>query len=285
MYTFRVALYQLVEQDGQLYDQKQQLFDSHSFSKYKYGSTKISKQYGIQLLELIQNKLPLLLEESGILLSASPYKYVPDPSKSIAVELFQLWKDKLPFSYPQWIKISRANLFPIDYSELDLQSRQKLMQQTDLYWVTPIASGIKKIIVIGDLMVSGVQESRLSSFLEEEGFQEIYFIYIAEIKQFTHPTIEFTINQQAISQIEDLIKIWKIEGFTLNSKICKYLLSFPDQKKLTSFVHHLPEEWSRKIAEGMRLDGYSGMKEYRDNWSIWAPYANLVNEAFEEKIP
>ena len=158
------------------------------------------------------------------------------------------------------------------------------MQQIDLYWVSPVTQAAKKIIIIDDVRITGAHEERLVHFLEEEGFQEVFFIYIAELKEQTDPFIEYTINHQAILEIQDLLEIWFQEGFRLNARVCKYLLGHSDPIKLAKFAQNLPEKWCRNIAEGMRLDGYTQMDMYKDNWKIWEPYANRVNETFEESI-
>ncbi|MDX2302302.1 MAG: phosphoribosyltransferase family protein [Microscillaceae bacterium] len=278
MRTYRIAFYELTLQAGVLYDQYSQLFDNQLFSRFKYGSAKAAALFGKQLFELIQDQIPFLLEDQNLLISASPYKSVPPASHAITHALIKNWENSSPYTTPQNTKIGRTLLFPSDYSRLDRESRSKLMQKVNLHWIHLPEKSNKKIIVVDDVFITGAHEERLTKFLEKENFEEVYFIYTAQLVSPVHPTIEHQINHASISTIWDLAQIWHQDGFILNARICKFLLAYSEINELLQFAENIPETWSREIAEGMTQDGYHQMDIYLKNWEIWERYISVPVE-------
>jgi len=68
----------------------------------------------------------------------------------------------------------------------------------------------------------------------------------------------------------------------LNARICKFLLSYPNQKNLARFAKALPPTLQTRIAEGMWQDGYAEMDMYVAHWQIWKAFksSNKIAEIY-----
>jgi len=261
-----IALFQLTRQADIVFDQAGNLFDAYAYSRFKYGSAYMARHYAEQLHLLLQQKHPILAELPALWLTSSAYKFVPTASDSLAKYLLQDWKGNLTK-----VKIVRSRLFPADYGNLSLQERQAMMQQVELYF-DPISPKPKHLLVVDDIRITGVHEQRILEFATKEGFEHIYFAYIAHLSPKADPTTEHWLNHIAIRHLRDLWDLWKTEGCLLNARICKFLLSYPKQKALAHFANALPPSIKARIAEGMYQDGYAEMDMYAENWQIWKQY-------------
>ncbi len=275
-----LALFNLTRQADMVFDQSGDLFDAYAYSRFKYGSAYMSKQYAQALCVLLRERHPELWQTSALWLTSSAYKFVPTASDSLAKYLFKYLSHTLqgrqaPVIEP--VKIARTRLFPADYGNLTQQERKAIMQQVDLYFEQPLpAQQADDLVIVDDIRITGAHEHRLLEFAKKEGFKRIYFVYIAHLSPKSDPTTEHWLNHMAVRDLRDLWDLWSTEGCLLNARICKFLLSYPDKIALTQFAKALPQRLSSRIAEGMWQDGYAEMALYTAHWEIWEAYKKMV---------
>ena len=271
-----IALFHLTRQADIVFDQAGNLFDAYAYSRFKYGSAYMARQYALQLYRLLRQHHAELWQIPTLWLTSSAYKFVPTASDSLAHYLWEHWLKKTAASPIEKVKISRSLLFPADYGNLSQEERKQIMSKVDLHFDDALhTSQPKDLLIIDDIRITGAHEHRLLEFAERQGFERIYFAYIAHLSPKAEPTTEHWLNHTAIRDLEDLWDLWQLEGCLLNARICKFLLSYPDAKALEKFAKALPATLAAKIAEGMWQDGYADMEMYAENWKIWTQYASI----------
>ncbi len=260
-----IGLHTLTRQAEIIFDQKGDLFDGYAYSRFKYGSRSMSAQYSAAIAELVRQKFPQLLVRD-FWFTSSAYKYVPTASDSLTQAMHTLKRGKK-------VKVARTKLFPADYGNLSQAEREAIMGKVDMFFELACPTPKPEdLLVIDDIRITGAHEQRLIDFAKAEGFKRVYFVYVAHLSPKCEPTTEHWLNHMAVRNLTDLWDLWKTEGYILNARICKFLLSYPNTEALARFACALPARLRQQIAEGMQKDGYADMEMYLDNWAIWEVY-------------
>lgn len=259
-------------------------FDATSYSKFKYGSGNIAREYGKQLLNGFLRTGALDIESctgNDIIVTASPYKYIPPAATNIAhsfVDELNLTLMELGKPGANTIKINRDVLFEGDYGKLTEQQRYDLLKADRLHMDTEFVHD-KVFIVIDDIKITGSHEHKIKDALINLGAKprQLFFLYYAEMADHdVDPSIEDYLNHFAIKGLNDVMMLGLDSDFTLNARVCKYILSHPEKDKIETLFRQMPKQFVNNLYYASIGDGYHMMPKYQFNF-------NLLKTSFKQR--
>lgn len=262
------ALHTISPRDKNIFFQKHT--EIQAYSKFKFGMGEIAENYAFAMKNyLLQTHTNFL--NGQLLITSSAFKHVPTASFSIASHLSDYLKSQSlvnPNFDIKSIKINRNTLFENDYGKLSQAEREKLMAQNFLYFDTKMNLKQKKLLVIDDVFVTGSHENRVRELVSKYDFSEVLFLYIFKFQHIENPLLEHQLNTAFVKSLEQFTEIFFRDDFSLNARVCKFLLSYPDSEALESFLLEIPIQRLIALKKAIQLDGYDKMLSYQKNFQI-----------------
>lgn len=263
MHTERLSLFQLQVIDGKVIDQHHQFFDATAYSQFKYGVGVRAMEYAQALYALLHEKE---LTSLAWKVTASAYKYIPTASQAIAGYLYELLEQHP--TQVEFFKIHRDVLFSSDYGKLSMSERQTLMAQTQLYLEKNNTMQGESILVIDDIRITGTHEEKIRELLAEAGAHNVCFVYIAEMVGECVPMIENLLNHCFVSTMQDLADLFSRPDFIFNTRVCKFILSYPIQTELVAFLENLSAQTLQTLVYHVCADEYHLQVDYLANYQL-----------------
>lgn len=260
-------------------DQKKEVFDSISYSKFKYGDGYIARQYGKELaqkfIETHSHLFGVNYDTSNLIITTTPYKAVVKGASGIVTGfknhlnhyLIALKKPSIVD-----IMILKKEMFQGEYGSFNEEQRKTIMNKSELYISEKLILN-KILIVIDDIRITGQSEANMVSFLVDKRINKVYFLYIADMETSLAkkcPDIENIINHGWVNDddYDKLLKIMKSPEFILNARVCKHVLSPGNPILLEDFLKKLEDHILYKLYNGIVGDGYNTMKLYESSFEI-----------------
>jgi hypothetical protein len=250
-----------VEPDG---SRDRPRLDPVEFSRFKHGAVAPAWRFAEELVQRVATDCPDVFHAPHLVVTASCFKYVPLASATLARCAGHLLNTRraavgaAPVTSTQFF---RAQLIEGDYSTMTLDERERFIAQ-DVVRIDTEVLADAAVLVLDDVRITGLHESRLAAVLDEAGVPEAVFAYCAIIEGRADPTIEKQMNQAAIGDLDALADLMRAGGFRLNSRVCKLILGAPPAA-LTAFLDRLPATALDQLVTGLECNGYAVMGRYR----------------------
>lgn len=214
----------------QVSDPKNFDFPAEKYSKFKFGSTGIAREFGYTLADRFINQLfKFSYNGKPIVVLPSAYSHIPTASYYMAIH----FTDKLNhflyengFSPVETGKIRRSVTYREDYGEMTAEERYNLIKG-DRFHIDEAMLKNKILIFIDDIKITGTHERIIIKMLDDFGIQNhCYMLYFAEL---TDPAIcpktENYLNHFFVKEISDLQSVIDQDDFEFNTRIVKYILN------------------------------------------------------------
>ena len=205
-------------------------FPAEKYSKFKFGSTHIAREFGYTLADHFINKL-FKFSYSGkpIVVLPSAYSHIPTASYFMTIHFIDKLNQFLyenSFSPVETGKISRSVTYREDYGDMTADERYNLIKG-DKFHIDETQLKNKILIFLDDIKITGTHERVIIKMLDDFDIQNhCYMLYFAEL---TDPAIcpktENYLNHFFVKKISDLQSIISQDDFEFNTRIVKYILN------------------------------------------------------------
>lgn len=245
-------------------------FSSKDYSKFKFGSSSIGKEFGINLFNSFFDKYEEEISRyNRIIVYSSPYDYIPTATMSMSLIFFKLLKNSISSkSEVVFHKISRQTTYTVDYGNLSAKERKKLIDEDTFELVDKIECE-DLLIMIDDIKITGSHERVVNKMLDRYKLNnDCFFLYHAILdNDEIPPQFENLLNYTAINSIRDLITISEAEDFIINTRFVKYILNL-DRKSIDKFISYSNSKTLTKIIENAFGNKYDKIDVYQKNLSL-----------------
>jgi HAD superfamily hydrolase (TIGR01549 family) len=262
------SVFHLSHKNNEIIDQNGSVFDMATYSKFKYGSATIARQYGHLLAQQFIASYPQMNNmDDDVIITTSPYKNIVKGSNAISKYFKNFINQALMLQGKQAmieVPVLKTKMFQGDYAKFSDEERSKTMSESSLYSMEQLISG-KRIIVIDDARITGKHEGRMVTFFKNKNVKEIYFLYIADLEHNfaqSYPDIENVMNQGWVTSLSRLLEIMNLDQFILNARVCKYILTYTQDGEVKDFLGNLKDDVLYDLYNGIVADGYALMDTY-----------------------
>jgi hypothetical protein len=262
-------------------------FDPVAYSRYKYGSIAAADAFAQALGEAFAGRCPAVVGTPRLLMTSSPYTYVPTAATTLARRLQPVLNTvRARHGVPPvpLIQVERVSPGAGDYGTLSASDRDRRMAARTLSFRRFRSDQLRDahLLVIDDLRVTGAHQRSLTQASERLPLAARTFLYIAAFRspapgcsdptlfdptQFD-PTQEDALNHAAVTTLDDLAAIVAADDFAWNVRVCKFVLSPARRGGLSRFLGGMPDWFVRDLDRNARRDGYSGMACYAPSHAI-----------------
>ena len=214
----------------QVSDPKNFDFPAEKYSKFKFGSTNIAREFGYTLADRFINQLfKYSYAGKPIVVLPSAYSHIPTASYFMTIHFINKLNQFLyenDYSPVETGKISRSVTYREDYGEMTADERYNLIKGDEFHIDEALLKN-KILIFLDDIKITGTHERIIIKMLDDFDIQNhCYMLYFAEL---TDPAIcpktENYLNHFFVKSIADLSSIIDQEDFKFNTRIVKYILN------------------------------------------------------------
>lgn len=165
--------------------------------------------------------------------------------------------------------MSRSSAPSCDFSKLSHAERKLNMQQNKLSVDENAVKG-RTVIFIEDARITGAHEAKALECLEAAGAEKVILLYIIDVKHGKKdPDIENRINHSVINSLDELYRLMKNpDEYVLNSRACRFVLSWENKEELEKFAQKIPLTVLTELYSASITDGYGLMEKYADGFRI-----------------
>lgn len=245
-------------------------FSPEEYSRFKYGSKKIAKQYGKELGESLFNLFDFSqLQSKKIVICSSPYKYIPTASailKDYAYSEFNKnWSEHNETC--QDLKVFRAHSYNSDYGAMAQDEREKVINADTFHIDSSFIKG-KTLILIDDIKITGAHERRMISLLKRAKFSgEAIFVYYAElVNKEANASIENELNYAYAKTLLNIDNIIKNDGFVFNTRVTKFILK-AEFSEFKNFIDYQTQEFREQLVTYTMGNDYHKLEEFKTNFN------------------
>jgi hypothetical protein len=250
-------------------NEKQLSFSAVDYSKFKFGSKKIARAFGVTLAQAFawEYVLPRKLDKQLVVLS-SPYCFIPTATHAMKDYFIRELNDYLiQCEYPvvQETKIHRTITYKEDYGELSAEDRLKLIQNDGFHIDVNFIKN-KQLLLLDDIKITGSHERVIERMFNTQDIDpHRIYLYFAELcNSEINPKIENVLNYAYVSNLLDLDKIIKNDEFILNTRIVKYILIY-DHTEFVNFINYQKNKLVETIYHAAIGNSYHLIPEYVEN--------------------
>lgn len=244
---------------------------SARYSRYKYGSVTATETFARALVAALDERHPELARAPALLMTSSPYAYVPTAATALARRLQPLLNaaragQGLPAA--PLVKVDRIRTSAGDYGTLPAEARDRHMAANALSFrqFRPDQVRGAHLLVVDDVRVTGAHQRCLTRASEDLPLAARTFLYIASFPGPAgagfDPTMEDALNHAAVKTLSDLAGIVEADDFAWNVRACKFILDPANYSDLPRFLRRMPGSFVRDLHRNSRGDGYWQMSRY-----------------------
>jgi hypothetical protein len=214
----------------QVSDPKEFDFPAEKYSKFKFGSTHIAREFGHTLADRFINQM-FKFSYSGdpIVVLPSAYSHIPTASYFMTIHFINKLNQFLyenDYAPVETGKISRSVTYREDYGEMTAVERYNLIKG-DKFHIDEALLKNKILIFLDDIKITGTHERIIIKMLDDfDIHNHCYMLYFAEL---TDPVIcpktENYLNHFFVKNLSDLHSIINHDDFEFNTRIVKYILN------------------------------------------------------------
>jgi hypothetical protein len=246
-------------------------FSPASYSQYKYGSVIAARSFAHALGTVFIERHPELACAPRLVLTSSPYSYVPTAANTLARWLrpvLNAARARHGLAAAPLVQVDRANPSAGDYGTLSASARDRLMAVNDLSFrrFSPGEVRDAELLIVDDVRVTGAHQRCLARASDGLPLAGRTFLYIASFgtpgSGRVDPTQEDALNHAAIRSLDDLAAIVGAGDFAWNVRVCKFVLDPANRADLPRFLALMPGWFVRDLHRNSCRDGYAGMSRY-----------------------
>lgn len=259
-------------------DDKRFTFSAKKYSKFKFGSKSVSREFGYTLGKSFCEEVLPHLHGPFVVLS-SPYCFIPTATfamKDYFVRIVNnyLVENNLPVL--EEAKIHRTITYKEDYGELSKEERFALIQNDGFHIDVEFIRN-KTLILLDDVKITGSHERVIERMLAENHLDnDRVYVYFGElVNPEVDPKVENVLNYAFVKNLLDLDKIIKNDEFILNTRIVKYILNSKEEEVIP-FLNYQKLELLKSIYHLAIGNSYHTIPEYKKNLTY---LKNLINDA------
>ena len=244
-------------------------FPAEKYSKFKFGSTDIAREFGYALADgFINQQFKYSYDGKPIVVFPSAYSHIPTASYFMTIHFI----DKLnQFMYQNGYspveigKIHRSVTYREDYGEMNAEQRYDLIKGDKFHIDVDLLKG-KTLIFIDDIKITGTHERIIVKMLDDFEIQNhCYMLYYAELSDSSIcPKVENFLNHKIVKNISDLNTIVKGDDFKFNTRIVKYILN-SNQEQCVEFLKCQSKCFIDRLYNNALGNEYYKFPEYMTN--------------------
>lgn len=253
----------------QVSDPKKFDFPAEKYSKFKFGSTNIAREFGHTLADRFINQL-FKYNYGGkpIVVLPSAYSHIPTASYFMTIHFIDKLNQFLyenDYSPVETGKISRSVTYREDYGDMTADERYNLIKG-DKFHIDEALLKNKILIFLDDIKITGTHERIIIKMLDDFNIHNhCYMLYFAEL---TDPDIcpktENYLNHFFVKGISDLQSIINQDDFEFNTRIIKYILN-SDHEQCRQFLKNQKQSFINELYYKSLGNEYYKFAEYRTN--------------------
>lgn len=205
-------------------------FPSEKYSKFKFGSTEIAREFGYKLADsFLSHKFKCSYDGKPIVVLPSAYSHIPTASYYLTMHFVDKLNQFLfegNFPPVETGKIHRSVTYREDYGEMSAEDRFNLIKG-DKFHVDKTNFKNKILIFLDDIKITGTHERIIVKMLDDFDIQNhCYMLYYAELSNYNiSPSIENYLNHYFVKDVSDLSSIVIQDDFMFNTRIVKFILN------------------------------------------------------------
>ena len=253
----------------QVSDPKNFDFPAEKYSKFKFGSSNIAREFGYTLADRFINQLfKFSYTGKPIVVLPSAYSHIPTASYFMTVHFIDKLNQFLyenGFSPVETGKISRSVTYREDYGEMTAEERYNLIKG-DKFHIDETLLKNKILIFLDDIKITGTHERIIIKMLDDYDIHNhCYMLYYAELTDpAISPKIENYLNHFYVKEIFDLHSIINQDDFEFNTRIVKYILN-SNHQACQRFLQSQSQSFINKLYYKALGNEYYKFSEYRVN--------------------
>ncbi len=253
------------------------LFSSVRYSRFKYGSVGAAETFARALGAAFGDRHPDLARTPGLLMTSSPYRYVPTAATTLARRLQAVLNAaRARYGLPPapLVQVDRSSASAGDYGTLSARDRDRLMAVNALSFRRFPAGQVRgaHLLVVDDVRMTGAHQRCLMRASDELPLAARTFLYIASFPgpagACFDPTHEDALNHAAVRTLDDLAGIVEAGDFAGNVRVCKFVLSPANHGDLPRFLARMPGWFVRDLHRDSSRDGYARMSLYAPSHAV-----------------
>jgi hypothetical protein len=252
-------------------------FSSARYSMYKYGSVAAAEAFARALGRAFSERHPELLRAPRLLMTSSPYAYVPTAATTLARRLQAVLNTARAhhgLAPAPLLQVGRVSPSTGDYGTLSARERDQCMAANVLSFrrFRPEQVGNANLLIVDDVRVTGAHQRCLARASDTLPLATRTFLYIASFPSVPNacfdPTQEDALNHAAIKTLDDLAGSVKAADFAWNVRVCKFVLDPANRASLPRFLGQMPDWFVRSLHRNSGRDGYSRMDRYAPSHAL-----------------
>jgi hypothetical protein len=253
-------------------------FTAEDYSRLKFGSDAVAKEFGHRLAEDFFNKHSDVVLSQSIVVVPSPYNHVENAA-TIMTKHFVNRLNALSIEnsgrHVEFSVIHRKVSYISDYGFLSKEKRKGLIDQDSFFLNKDFYAG-KVLIFVDDVKITGTHEDKLVEVLDKNGIDnDCFFIYFGEYTG-SNPKIEAALNFAGIKNENDLRLLFEEKNHHVIVRPIKYLLNDAmTADALHGFLEHLTRTQIENIYYGSLGEGYYTIPAYQRNFGIIKSFLSL----------
>lgn len=252
-------------------------FSSVEYSKFKHGSKRVSRLFGVELGKKFTNdlnvKTSILPNLNKIVVCSAPYKFIPVASTILTDYFISIFNKSWAIKNDSIInlKVFRGHSYNDDYGSMTIEEREKAISSDDFYIDTEIIKD-KDIIFVDDIRITGAHEKRIESLLTKAGFTgNVVFLYYADYAGDGNPNIENELNYGFVNDLLDIDYIIKNDEFVFNTRVTKYILK-SNPGEFESFIRYQTKTFRNTLLTNLLGNDYHKQDAFKTNYEILTKY-------------
>jgi hypothetical protein len=252
-------------------------FSPTRYSRYKYGSVTATDAFAGTLGAAFAERHPDLAFAPRLLLTSSPYIYVPTAATTLARRLqpvLNAARARRGLLPAPLLQVDRVNPTSGDYGTLSGAEREGLMASNVLSFrrFRPEQVRDAHLLIVDDLRVTGAHQRCLARASDRLPLAARTFLYLAAFGRPADgrfdPTQEDALNHAAVRTLHDLAAIVAADDFTWNVRVCKFIFDPAQRDDLPRFLARMPGWFVRDLHRNSRRDGFGQMSSYAPSHAL-----------------
>ena len=255
----------------QVSDPKNFDFPAEKYSKFKFGSTDIAREFGHTLADRFINHLfKFSYEGKPIVVLPSAYSHIPTASYFMTIffiDKLNQFLFKNGYAPVETGKISRSITYREDYGEMTAEERYNLIKG-DKFHIDEALLKNKILIFLDDIKITGTHERIIIKMLDDYNIHNhCYMLYFAELSDpDICPKTENYLNHFFVKGLDDLVSIINKDDFEFNTRIVKYILN-SNPVACRKFLQSQTQSFINELYYKALGNEYYKFQEYNTNLS------------------
>lgn len=244
-------------------------FPAEKYSKFKFGSTNIAREFGYTLADrFINQRFKFSYNGEPIVVLPSAYSHIPTASCFMTfhfIDKLNLFLHENGYAPAETGKIHRSVTYREDYGDMSADERYNLIKG-DKFHIDELFLRNKMLIFLDDIKITGTHERIIIRMLDDFGIHNhCYMLYFAEL---TDPAIcpktENYLNHFFVKDLSDLQHIVNQDDFEFNTRIVKYILN-SNPEACRKFLENQTNSFINKLYYKALGNEYYKFPEYKAN--------------------